>query len=267
MPTSTGPLQGVCVMVTRPAESADPLVERLRAFGAEVIVRPAIRIGPPADWQPVDDALARLAEFDWLVFSSANGVRYLLERWLHGDCPNSRASENGTVPSAASGLPRLAAIGPGTADALVRYGLHADVLPEQFRAESLAESLAPQAAGKRFLLARASRGRPTLAQRLIAAGAAVEQIVVYRSDDVERPDPETSAMLRDGRIDWVTVTSSSIARRLVAWFGDDLRNARLASISPITSGVLRELGHRPAVEAAQYTLAGLAAAMAAAQPA
>ena len=91
----------------------------------------------------------------------------------------------------------------------------------------------------------------------------MEQIVVYTSTDVEHPDAEIAAMLRAGQIDWITVTSSAIARSLARLFGDDLRRAKLASISPITSGVLRELGFEPAAEAAQYTLPGLAAAIAA----
>ena len=125
--------------------------------------------------------------------------------------------------------------------------------------------MARDAAGKRFLLARASRGREVLAERLTAAGAMVEQIVVYTSTDVDQPEAETAALLRAGKIDWVTVTSSAIARSLAKMFGDDLRRARLASISPMTSGVLRELGYQPAAEAAEYTLAGLTAAIVAAR--
>jgi uroporphyrinogen III methyltransferase / synthase len=248
------PLQGTRVLVTRPAPEndlspPDPLVEQLRQLGAEVMVQPAIRIGPPPDWRPVDAALARLDEFDWLVFSSANGVRYLLKKGTQLFFRKRAAS------------PFLAAIGPGTADELTRYGLHADLVPPQFRAESLAEVLAPQALGKRFLLVRASRGREVLAERLTAAGALVEQIVVYTNADVEQPDPKIAALLRAGQIDWITVTSSTIARSLVRLFGEDLRRAKLASISPITSGTLRELGHQPAVEAGEYTLAGLVSAM------
>jgi uroporphyrinogen III methyltransferase / synthase len=242
------PLLGVCVMVTRPADGADPLAEQLRALGAEVIVQRAIRISPPDGWRAVDEALARLHEYDWLVFSSANGVRYLFDR-LGGRIVDIR-------------LPNLAAIGPGTAEELARYGQRADLVPEQFRAESLAEALAGNAEGKRFLLARASRGREVLAERLTAAGAIVEQVVVYTSNDVEQPSPEVAAMLHDGEIDWITVTSSAIARSLARLFADDLRRAKLASISPITSATLRELGYEPTTEAAEYTLAGLTAAIA-----
>jgi len=243
------PLLGVCVMVTRPAGASDPLAERLRALGADVIVQPAIRISPPVDWRPVDDALVRLDEYDWLVFSSANGVRYLFDR----------LGELNETP--AIRFPKLAAMGPGTADELARYGRRADLVPEQFRAESLAEALACNAAGKRFLLARASRGREVLAERLAAAGAVVKEVVLYTSTDVDHPGAEAAALLRAGKIDWITVTSSAIARSLAKLFGDDLRRAKLASISPITSGILRELGYEPAAEAAEYTLAGLTAAI------
>lgn len=250
-PSAERPLAGLRVMVTRPEDPRDPLAERFRRLGAEVIVQPAIRVEPPTDWRPVDAALARLDTFDWLVFSSANGVRFLLER-IRAD-------------GVSLGRVKLAAIGPGTADELAQHGLGVDLVPEQYRAESLAEALAAKAAGRRFLLARASRGREVLAEQLTAAGAEVEQIVVYSSVDVERPRAEAVAMLREGWVDWITVTSSAIARSLARLFGDDLRRAKLASISPITSGELRALGHTPAAEAAEYTMDGLVQAVIAAR--
>jgi uroporphyrinogen III methyltransferase/synthase len=97
--------------------------------------------------------------------------------------------------------------------------------------------------------------------RVAAAGGAVEQVVAYQSLDVAQPDPDIAAALRDGRIDWITVTSSAIAKSLGRLFGDDLRRAKLASISPITSETLRSLGYAPAVEATEYTMNGLAAAI------
>jgi uroporphyrinogen III methyltransferase / synthase len=173
----------------------------------------------------------------------------------------------------------VAAIGPGTAEELRRYGLAADLVPDQFRAEALAESLLKEIQSKggspifssrksgqssrspRLLLIRASRGRETLAETLTAAGARVEQIVVYTSTDVVLADPHVAALLRAGSIDWITVTSSAIARSLAKLFGGELRRAKLASISPLTSGVLRELGFEPTAEAAEYTLPGLVAAI------
>lgn len=248
---SSQPLLGIRVMVTRPADEADPLAERLRALGAEVIAQPAIQISPPDDWQPVDRALMRLHEYDWLVFSSANGVRYLFDRLQNRDAPGNLDVR----------FPKLAAMGPGTAEELTRYGRHADLVPEQFQAEKLAEAFAANAAGKRFLLARASRGREVLAERLAAAGGVVEQVVVYSSRDVEQPNAESARLLQQGQIDWVTVTSSAIARSLARIFAEDLRRAKLASISPITSSTLRELGYEPTAEATEYSLAGLIAAI------
>jgi uroporphyrinogen III methyltransferase / synthase len=243
------PLLGRRVMVTRPASPFDPLAGQLRELGAEVIAQPAIQIGPPADWRAIDEALTRLDQFDWLVFSSVNGVRFLLDRLLEkGDLQRLRSV-------------KLASIGPGTAEELARYQLTADLVPAQFRAEALAEALAADAGGKRFLLARASRGREVLAEQLTAAGAIVEQIVVYCSNDVKEPNPDVAAMLAADQIDWVTVTSSAIARSLAKLFGDRLRGVRLASISPLTSGTLRELGYEPAVEATEYTMPGLVAAI------
>jgi uroporphyrinogen III methyltransferase / synthase len=247
-PDRSRPLAGVRIMVTRPTNEPDPLANQLRSLGADVIVQPAIKISPPADWQPVDDALAHLDQYDWLVFSSANGVRFLWNRLLERKPVRGR-------------LPRLAAIGPGTADELARYGHRADLVPEHFRAESLAEALASEAPGRRFLLARASRGREVFAEQLTAAGAIVDQIVVYTSADVASPAPQSTALLRAGQIDWITVTSSAIARSLARLFGDDLRRSKLASISPLTSNVLRELNYEPTTEATEYTLPGIAAAI------
>jgi uroporphyrinogen III methyltransferase/synthase len=240
------PLVGQRVLVTRPLEQSTALRDRLQALGAQVDVQPAIRIEAPSDWKPLDDALRRAGEFNWIAFSSSNGVNAFFERLaaLGGD-----ARWLARV--------RLAAIGPGTAAALAEYHLRADLVPDEFRAEALADSLASGARGQRFLLVRASRGREVLAERLQAAGGIVEQVVAYQSIDVESPEAPIAAAMAAGQIDWVTVTSSAIARSLVHLFGDSLGRAKLASISPITSATLRELGHEPTVEARQYTTEGL----------
>lgn len=247
------PLFGRSVLISRPAGQADPLRRHLRELGARVWLQPAIEIGPPPDWAAVDAAIARLCSIDWLVFSSANGVSWLLDRLLQ------------TADLRRLGHVKLAAMGPGTADALARYHLRADLVPDEFRAEALAEQLGPHCSGSRVLLARASRGREVLAESLRAAGARVEQVVVYTSRDVAEADPEVAAALGAGQIDWVTVTSSAIAQSLVRLFGDNLARARVASISPVTSEVLRGLGIDPAVEARTYTMAGLIEAILAAE--
>ena len=245
------PLFGKHVLITRPVERADTLWQQFTELGADCLVQPAIEIAPPKDWNSVDAALARLSEFDWLVFSSVNGVRYLLDRLI----------DTGGDVRRLGGV-KLAAIGPGTTDELAAYHLRVDGQPpDVYRAEALADLLAVDARGKRFLLARASRGREVLAERLTAAGAAIEQIVVYQSTDVTKPDAEVAAALAAGRIDWVTVTSSAIARSLAKLFGDDLRKSKIVSISPVTSATLRELGFEPAAEAKQYTMEGVVQAV------
>ncbi len=240
------PLFGQTIMVTRPAAQAATLVRPLGEFGAEVVVQPAIEIVEPEDWRPVDDALAQLDQYDWVVFASANGVRFFLNRLLAQGWDVRRL-----------GRARLAAVGPGTARELATFHLHADLQPEQFHAEGLAARLAAEAAGKRILLPRASRGRSTLPDELRAAGGSVHQIVTYRSRDVAVADEQSRSRLAAGEIDWITVTSSAIARSLANLFGPDLRKARLASLSPITSATLREFGFDPAVEAGVHTMTGL----------
>jgi uroporphyrinogen III methyltransferase/synthase len=240
------PLCGARVLVTRPRDQAGKLVDLLEEQGAEVLLHPAIEIDAPDDWGPVDRVLARLAEFDWIAFSSANGVAWFFRRLL----------ETGRDARALGRL-KLAAIGPGTADALADFQLRTDLVPDSFRAESLAEALSRQAAGRRVLLARASRGREIVADQLRDAGACVEQIVVYHSTDVPQPDARIAALLSEGAIDWVTVTSSAIAHSLVRLFGDALRRSRLASLSPVTSETLSTLGFPPAAEADRYTMSGL----------
>ncbi len=247
------PLFNKRILVTRPLDQLDAFGRRLEELGADLRVQPAIRIGPPMDFGPLDRAIARAGEFDWIVFSSANGVRYFFDRLERlGHDARSLAGAN------------LAVIGPGTREALSKYRLHADLEPAEHRAEGLAEALSVEARGKRFLLIRASRGREVLAEMLAAAGGKVEQVVAYESSDVSVADPEIVELLDSGRIDWVTVTSSAIARSLVNLFGARLRKTRLASISPITSATLRELGFESSVEARDYSMEGVVEAILAA---
>ncbi|QDU27621.1 Uroporphyrinogen-III C-methyltransferase [Anatilimnocola aggregata] len=240
------PLFGQRILVTRPAHQIEDLRGPLSELGAEVLHQPAIEITPTINWAPVDQAIERLTDFDWLVFSSSNGVHHFLARiWSKGHDLRSLGSL------------KIAAIGPGTAAELARHSLRADLIPDEFRAESLAASLATTAQGKRFLLLRASRGREVLAEELTAAGGIVEQVVVYDSHDITHASAEITSLLQAGKINWITVTSSAIARSLHSLFGDDLRLAKLASISPITTSTLRDLGHEPAAEATSFTMPGL----------
>jgi len=244
------PLFGQRVLVTRAIGQVAKFRKMLVGNGADVIVQPAIQISVPPDWSEVDKGIEQLETFDWAVFSSSNGVRFFLDRLLE---TGHDLRKMGNI--------RLAAIGPGTTAALSDYHLRADAQPAKYRAESLADKLIDQARGRRFLLLRASRGREVLATQLKQAGARVTQVVVYESTDTVQPDPRVTDLLRQGQIDWVTVTSSAIARSLGGLFGEELRKAKIASISPLTSDTLRELGCEPTVEAQRYTISGVMEAM------
>jgi uroporphyrinogen III methyltransferase/synthase len=244
------PLFGRTVVVTRPAAQTAPLVDELEELGARVYCQPAIAIEPLNDWSAVDGAIEQLAHFDWLVFSSTNGVDAFFSRLFHSG-KDVRALA--TV--------RIAAVGPATRDAVSRYHLQVDTQPETFHGEHLAAALEAEVRDRRVLIIRASRGRDVLPQQLADAGAHVTQVVAYHSIDVTVPDAQVTDLLQVGTIDWITVTSSAIARSLHAMFGQLLTRARLVSISPVTSATLRELGLDVAAEAGVATMQGVAAAI------
>ncbi len=244
------PMFGQTVLVTRPARQAATLESEFNALGATTLLQPAIEIEPVEDWSQVDAAIEKLAAYDWLVFSSANGVRFFLDRLLN---------KGGDLRQL--GRCRLAAIGPATTEALQEYHLRADLQPKEYRAEALAQELAAEANGERFLLLRASRGREVLAETLNAAGAEVEQVVVYESRDVAKPRAEILDLLKAKEIDWITATSSAIARSLVNLFGDALHQTKLAAISPLTANVLQEAGFTPTAIATEYSTSGLVEAI------
>ena len=211
-------------------------------------------IEPPDDFGPIDEAIARLRSFDWLVFTSGNGVRHFLDRL-----------ESRGLDLRALGHLKLAAIGPATAEALGRYHLKADLVPDSFRSEALAEALAPHVAGRRVLLARADRGRTVLKDELRRV-AQVEQVAVYRNLDAGAIDPVVLGRIAEGSVDWITLTSSAITERLHALLPDEARrrigrSIRLASLSPVTSATAERLGWPIAAEARTYTWDGLVAAI------
>jgi uroporphyrinogen III methyltransferase/synthase len=248
------PLFGRRIVVTRPADEADRSAAALEALGAEVLIAPTVEIRPLEDFGPLDRAIGRLDTFDWLVFTSGNGVRAFLDR-LDALGRDLRAL----------GPLKLAAIGPATAEALARYRLRADLVPESFRSESLAEALLERAAGRRVLLARADRGRTVLKDELERV-AEVEQVAVYRNADAEALPAAVAERLAEGTIDWITLTSPAITERLHALLPDPARarigqSIRLASLSPVTSSAAARLGWPIAAEARTYTWPGLIAAL------
>jgi uroporphyrinogen III methyltransferase/synthase len=247
----TRPLFGQRVLVTRPRHQAGAMVARLEELGAVASILPTVEIRAPDDWSPVDRALSQLERYQWLVFTSVNGVEALLTRLRHVG-----------RDLRALGSTRLAVIGPSTADALRRFHLEPDLMPSAFDSESLASALLPHVAGQRVLLARADRGREVLRERL-ATAAEVEQIAVYSQVDAFDPKAEALESLRRGEIDFITATSSNIARSLLRSLDEDtaqrIRSGAigLVSISPITSAAIREMGFSVAAEARTFTAEGV----------
>lgn len=243
------PLFGRSILVTRPAHQAGSLATQLEELGAEVLLQPAIEIVEPESKTEIAATLSDLGKFDWIVFSSVNGVQFFMDAlWSAHDLR-------------ALGNCRFATVGPATAARLEEFHLRADLIPASFEAESLAAALVDRVASQRVLLIRASRGREVLHDELQKVAAEVKQLVCYESRDVETADESVQARMSNGEIDYVTVTSSAIARSLANLFGNALKNTALVSISPITSATLRELGYEPALEATEYTMQGVLSAI------
>ncbi len=231
-----GPLAGRSVAVTRARAQSSALAGRLRALGASVVEAPSIRI------DPLEAELPDLAGFDLLCVTSPNGARRLLEL-----ARDARALAG----------PAIAAIGPGTADALRAGGIEADIVPPRAVAESLVEALAERPV-RRALVARAEQARDVLPDALRERGAEVEILALYRT--VAEPlDERTRAAA--SAADYVTFTSASAVRFFLEAAGTPRDGARLVSIGPITSAALREHGLEPHVEAAEHTPDGLLAAL------
>ncbi len=258
------PLHGRRILVTRPREQAGEFARHLEDAGAEVGECPAIRIAAPQDWGPLDAAVAKLDSYDWIIFTSANGVRFFAER-LRDAGRDARAFGKGA---------RIVAIGPGTGNALEEHlRLRSDVLPETYVAEGVLEALAgEEIRGKRVLIPRALEAREVLPETLREREAAVEVVAAYRTLCAE--DQEADSLRRDlaeNRWDMITFTSSSTVRNFVDMMGAGDSGegsgrgrveASLASIGPVTSATLREFGLAPNVEAKDSTVQGLARAIA-----
>lgn len=250
------PLFGQRIGIARAEEQFVDVLDRGTELGVELVPMPVIDILPPTDWTEVDAVLDRIAEFDWIVFTSVNGVRAFLDRlWARGG------------DGRRLGRARLAAIGPATAEELRRFHLRADLVPTAYRAEDLAAALAPYVSGCRVLWARASRGRDVLPTALTAAGATVEQSVVYRNVDVESWDPAVLERIGRGDLDWIALSSPSIARQVSTLVPTEQRSKlgreiRIAAISPVTAEAAREVGLPVNVVANEFTWEGLFQAMA-----
>jgi uroporphyrinogen III methyltransferase/synthase len=239
------PLFGRRVVVTRAREQASDLKARLAELGAEVIELPAIAV------QPRDFDLPDLAAYRWVVFTSANGVDAFFTRGLYDRGFDARALA----------AVKVAAIGPGTAAALGRFGVRADLVPERFVAEALVASFPPPAgAGERVLVARAEQARDVLPDGLRRNGYAVDVLAVYRTVTAE-PDPTELQRVRAGEFDAVTFTSSSTVENFCRLVGPISGDPVIVSIGPVTSATATAAGLRVAIEAGSHDIDGLVAAV------
>ena len=250
------PLFGKRVLVTRPRAQAAALAD----LGADPIEAPMIRIEPPEDEGPLEAACAAVGSFDWIVFTSVNGVDAFLGRLLAG--PRDVR---------ALGTSRLCAVGPATAARLRRHGLVVDLMPAEHRAEAAAAALRRDhdVAGARILLPRADIARPALPDELRRTGAEVVDVAAYRTVPVTDAEGiDVARMLREGRIDVVTFTSASTVRSLAARVrpataADLLAGVVVASIGPVTAAAARRLGVDTTVMPSTFTVPALVEAIAA----
>ncbi|QGP93615.1 Siroheme synthase [Neomoorella glycerini] len=248
------PLFGRRVVITRPRAQAEAMARRLADLGAEVLAFPAIEIQPPADWGHLDAALAKIKDFEWLIFTSANGVRYLCRRL------QERQLDIRTL----AGI-KIAAIGPATARALQERGLNPDWQPGEYVAEAVAAGLGPLLQGRRVLLPRADIARPFLAEDLRRQGAEVTEVAVYRTVKRESEVSALRELLAAGKVTAVTFTSSSTVKSFLDLLGDEtltlMQGVDVFCLGPITAATAREAGLAVTATAGEYTEAGLIRAM------
>ncbi len=253
------PLFGRRIVVTRSREQASEFGRRLREEGAEVIEFPTIELLPPESFAPLDEAIGRLKEFGWIIFTSANGVNFF----------SQRLEVAGLDSRALSGA-KICAIGPGTAEALRALGLRADLVPGDYRAEGVVEGLEGEdLRGVKVLIPRAERARELLPEELKRRGALVEVIPAYRTLPSKGKPEEHARLIEDlkqGRIDMVTFTSSSTVENFLSAFPpceakELTKGVAVAAIGPITAKRAEELGLRVSLTPERYTIGALSEAI------
>jgi len=250
------PLFGKRILVTRPREQAAELVGLLESLGADPIEAPMIRILPPADFGPLDDLCTHVTELDWLVFSSANAVDAFMGRLLAS-----------SLDLRSLGSVRICAVGPSTGGRLERYGVKADLLPAESRAEEVVAAMLAggKIEGQRIGLPRSEIGREVIGEELRKKRALVSEVVAYRTVPVELGtdgEPDVYRMLLERRIDVVTFTSPSAVANLVKGLGaepaaDLLKTTLVASIGPVTADAAARYGVATTIMPAQYTVPAL----------
>jgi len=275
-PSKSRPLAGIRVLVGRAKHQAGALSTELRKLGAQVLEIPFIEIRKPRSFRPLDSALKNLNSYDWLILTSVNGVEAMWER-LEKLRPQSmhlgQTTHLGSTWQSGALAPglRMAAIGPATKQTIEKHGLHVDVVPKEYVAESVVRSLKGKVKGKRVLLLRAKVARDVIPLELRRAGAHVDVIEAYETVVPRSSRRRLQAALKNPkkRPHVVTFTSSSTVKNFVELIGVPekrklqslLEGVRMSSIGPVTSATLRESNLPVDIAAKEFTIAGLVAAI------
>jgi uroporphyrinogen III methyltransferase/synthase len=252
------PLAGKRVVVTRAPEQAGELIRELEQIGAEVLILPTVTFAPPSDWEPVDSALSEIGEFDWILLTSQNAVRFLAQRFRELKF-DSKALQ--------IGKPSIAAVGPATAQASAEAGLRVDYTAQEHSGESLARELNASLRNSRVLLPRSDRADDRLPRALREWGARVTEVVAYRTAVPETLDGRILDRLQQAEVDAIVFASPSAFHNLSDVIGaNELAEISMrvdfAAIGPATARALRDGGARVAIEANESSAAGLADAIA-----
>lgn len=254
--TASQTLLGKRIVITRARAQADSLARKIEELGGEVIEFPTIEINPPADSRPLEQAIENLNRYDWLMFTSANGVEKFFECMVRFKRTMAELDHG-----------QIAAIGPETAKRLEAFGVKNCVVPATYQAEGILELLQPQAmGGKRVLIPRAAKAREILPETLRQWGAEVHVVEAYRTIIPKTDTGKLNEMLRRRAIDMVTFTSSSTVSNFARLFdgqrlSDVLTETPIACIGPITKKTIEELGGVAAVSAREFTIPGLVCAI------
>lgn len=253
--SATGSLQGKRIVVTRAVEQARGLKARLESMGATVLLFPAVSFSEPADTRELDRAILSLGEFDWVLFTSANAVRFFAARCRKLDVDPSQDNNY-----------RCAAVGPATASAVAAEGFPVDHVAQEFLGVALARELSAALAGRKILLPRSERARPDLPAALKSVGAEVTEVVAYSTGSAGAIDPGVMRAVREAEVDVISVFSPSAIDNMRALLGEDVvsrlgATAAFAAVGPVTAAALRGAGLPVAIEASLTTVDSMATAI------
>ncbi len=246
------PLLGKRIVVTRARQQASDLIGRLADLGAECLEFPTIKVVPAADVKLLDHAVQNLSSYDWIIFTSVNGVKFFFEH-LFGTNKDVRALTH----------LHTAAIGPATAEKLFEYGLRSDIMPENYRAEAVVDAFSKiDLKGKKILLPRAKEARPVLPVELRKMGAEVDEVTAYLTEKVRDNADQLIKQLEKKTIDLITFTSSSTVQNFKDLLPPDnfkqlINGITIASIGPITTETAKISGFDVSITAKSYTIPGL----------